>query len=102
VPSVFTLVVRFDLPDAAAARAFDELTAAAVPLIRAHEPGTLVYETYGVEGEPLARVFYEVYRDRDAHAEHERQPHTAAFLSTVRTLVAQTRVEFLSPVEPAT
>jgi quinol monooxygenase YgiN len=96
VPNVFTLVVRFELPNAAAARAFDELTATAVPLIRAHEPGTLVYETYSVEGEPLARVFYEVYRDRDAHAEHERQPHTAEFLAAVRTLVAHTRVEFLA------
>jgi quinol monooxygenase YgiN len=102
VRTVFTLVVRFDLPNAAAARAFDDLTAAAVPLIHAHEPGTLVYETYDVEGEPLARVFYEVYRDRDAHAEHERQPHTAAFLTTMRTLVTQTRVEFLSQTSSAT
>jgi quinol monooxygenase YgiN len=93
---VFTLVVRFDLPDASAARAFDELTAAAVLLIRTREPGTLVYETYAVEGEPLARVFYEVYRDRDAHADHERQPHTAAFLTTLRSLVARTRVEYLA------
>lgn len=97
--NVFALVVRFDLPGESAARAFDELTAAAVPLIRAREPGTLVYETYAVEGDPLARVFYEVYRDRDAHAEHERQPHTAAFLTTVRTLVAGTRVEFLSQTQ---
>lgn len=99
---MFALVVRFDLPDASAARAFDELTAAAVPLIRAHEPGTLVYEPYAIEGEPLARLFYEVYRDRDAHAEHERQPHTAAFLTAVRALVSQTRVEHLSRTEPAT
>ena len=96
MPKVFTLVVRLDLPDAAAARTFDELTSAALPLIRAYEPGTLVYDTYRVEGEPLARVFYEVYRDRDAHAEHERQPHTAAFLTTVHTLVVRTRVEFLA------
>ena len=99
---MFALVVRFDLPDASAARAFDELTATAVPLIRAHEPGTLVYEPYAIEGEPLARLFYEVYRDRDAHAEHERQPHTAAFLTAVRALVSQTRVEYLSRTEPAT
>jgi len=99
---VFTLVVRFDLPDEAAVRAFDELTAAAVPLIHAHEAGTLVYETYAVEGEPLARVFYEVYRDRDAHDEHERQPHTAAFLTAVRALVSQIRVEYLSPAQRAT
>jgi quinol monooxygenase YgiN len=102
VRTVFALVVRFDLPDAAAARTFDGLTAAAVPLIHADEPGTLVYQTYGVEGEPLARLFYEVYRDRDAHAEHERQPHTAEFLATIATLVVQTRVEFLSRVEPTT
>lgn len=99
---MFTLVVRFDLLDTSAARAFDELTAAAVPLIRAHEPGTLVYETYAVDDEPLARVFYEVYRDRDAHAEHERQPHTTAFLTTLRSLVAQTRVEYLSRTQSAT
>lgn len=101
---MFTLVVRFDLLDTSAARAFDELTAAAVPLIRAHEPGTLVYETYAVDDEPLARVFYEVCRDRDrdAHAEHERQPHTTAFLTTLRSLVAQTRVEYLSRTQSAT
>ncbi|HEY0871248.1 MAG TPA: antibiotic biosynthesis monooxygenase [Acidothermaceae bacterium] len=98
---MFALVVRFDLPDGASAREFDELTAAAVPLIHSHEPGTLVYETYAVEGEPLARLFYEVYRDRGAHGEHERQPHTAKFLATIATLVAQTRVEYLSQVEPS-
>ena len=42
----------------------------------AAEPGTLVYQPYTVEGEPLARIFYEVYRDRAAHADHELQPHT--------------------------
>jgi quinol monooxygenase YgiN len=100
VRSVFALVVRFDLPDAAAATAFDELTARAVPIIRAREPGTLVYEPHLVEGELLARVFYEVYRDREAHAEHERQPHTMLFLAAVRGLVTATRVEFLSPQQP--
>jgi quinol monooxygenase YgiN len=100
VARVFALVVRFDLPDEAAARAFDELTARAVPLIRAREPGTLVYETHLVNEEPLARVFYEVYRDREAHAEHERQPHTMQFLAGVRALVTTTRVELLSPQLP--
>lgn len=97
---VFALVVRFELPDAAAAQAFDELTAQAVPLIRAYEPGTLVYEPHSVDGEPLARVFYEVYRDREAHAEHERQPHTMQFLARVQALVTTTRVELLKPQLP--
>ena len=91
------MVVRFELPDAAAVQAFDALTAEAVPLIRAREPGTLVYDPHTVEGAPLARVFYEVYRDREAHAEHERQPHTEQFLIALRALVAETRVEVLSP-----
>jgi quinol monooxygenase YgiN len=100
VRSVFALVVRFELPDAATATVFDELTAQAVPLIRAREPGTLVYEPHLVEGEALARVFYEVYRDREAHAEHERQPHTMQFLAGIRALVTTTRVELLSPQQP--
>ncbi len=97
---VFALVVRFDLPDAAAAEAFDELTAHAVPLIRANEPGTLVYEPHAVEGEPLSRIFYEVYLDREAHAEHERQPHTMTFLAGIGALVAAARVELLTPQLP--
>jgi quinol monooxygenase YgiN len=98
---MFTLIVRFELPDAAAGQAFDNLTAHAVPLIRALEPGTLVYEPHTVEGEPLARVFYEVYEDREAHAEHERQPHTVQFLAAVRALVTHVRVELLLPQLPA-
>jgi quinol monooxygenase YgiN len=92
---MFTLLVRFDLPDAAAAAAFDRLVAHAVPLIREREPGTLTYDTYTVEGEPLARVFYEVYADAAAHADHERQPHTTEFLTAVRAIVTSIRVEQL-------
>lgn len=92
-----TLIVRFDLPDAAAAERFDELTAATVPLIRSREPGTLTYQPYTVEGEPLARVFFEVYRDREAQAEHERHPHTAEFLAAVRETITSIRAESVTP-----
>lgn len=92
---MYTLLVRFDLPDAAAAEAFDRLAAETVPLIHEREPGTLTYDTYTVDGEPLARVFYEVYADADAHAAHEVQPHTAEFLTAVRALVVSIRVERL-------
>lgn len=90
---MYTLIVRFDLPDTAAAERFDELAAAAVPLIRSDEAGTLTYQPYAVDGEPLARVFFEVYRDREAHGEHERQPHTVEFLSDVRDIVTSIRAE---------
>ena len=94
---MFALVVRFDCRDEAAAARFDELTAAAVRQITASEPGTLVYATAAVEGEPLARVFYEVYRDRDAFRAHEEAAHVRAFHAAKDPLLTSTRVEFLTP-----
>ncbi len=84
-----------------AAAAFDQLVADAVPLIHDREPGTLTYDTYTVEGDPLARVFYEVYADAEAHAEHERQPHTVDFLNAVRAIVSNIRVEQLHASDDA-
>ncbi|MFJ1454895.1 putative quinol monooxygenase [Nocardia sp. N2S4-5] len=95
---MFALVVRFDLQDAAKADGFDQLVAETVDGITRHEAGTLVYSTHVVEGEPLARVFYEVYRDRAAFDDHERQPHTKHFLSERDRYVSSARVEFLTPV----
>jgi len=49
-----------------------------------------------VEGEPGARVFYELYRDREAFQAHERQPHVVTFLGQRDQYMAQPpRVEFL-------
>ena len=94
---MYVLVVRFDLPDSASATAFDELVRGAVPAIRASEPGTLTYTTHTVSDEPLARVFYEAYRDRAALDEHETRPATAAFLEQIRALNPTVRVEVASP-----
>ena len=96
---MFALVVRFDLHDQDAAAAFDALVADVLPQITALEPGTLVYATHTVEDEPLARVFYEVYTDRDGHRAHEAAPHTARFLAAKDRYVREVRVDFLtSPV----
>lgn len=95
---MFAIVVRFDLHDAESATRFDVLVDEVVPGIRADEPGTLTYSTHAVRGEPLARVFYEVYRDEEAHAAHERRPATAEFLREVRTLTRAIRAEFLTDV----
>ena len=94
---MLALVVRFDVPDEAAARAFDALVAEVLPGIRAEEPGTRVYATHAVQGEPLARVFYEVYDDPAALEAHEARPGTARFLERVRELVSAVRVELLTP-----
>jgi quinol monooxygenase YgiN len=94
---VFALVVRFDLTDADKAAEFDKLVSKTVDSIHRLEPGTLVYATHAVDGEPLARVFYEVYRDRAAFDEHEQQPHTVRFLTERENYVSSFRVEFLAP-----
>ncbi len=94
---MFALVVRFDCRDAAAAAEFDELTAEVVREITAKEPGTLGYATHAVEDEPLARIFYEVYRDRDAFQEHEDAEHVRRFHARKDPLLTGTRVEFLRP-----
>lgn len=91
---MYGLVVRFDLHPGAE-DAFDELVAATVDGIRAHEPGTLIYATHLVDGEPSVRVFYELYADYAAFEEHERQPHTRAFLGERDNYVAAARVERL-------
>lgn len=96
---MFALVVRFDLRDAEAAAAFDDLLAEALPLITTREPGTLVYATHTVADEPLARVFYEVYVDRAAHAAHEAAPHTAHFLAAKDQYLTGVRVDYLSTPE---
>jgi quinol monooxygenase YgiN len=95
---MFGLVVRFELRDQASAAAFDQLVSETGRGIAASEPGTLVYVTHRVEGAPLARVFYEVYRDREAFDEHERQAHTLRFLDERDKYIASTRVEFVNPV----
>jgi len=93
---MFGLVVRFRLKDGAADD-FDRLAEMTVPEIHRREPGTLVYAVHEVEGEPNVRVFYELYRDRAAFDEHERQEHTRRFLAErERYLSEPPQVDFLA------
>ena len=95
---MFGLVVRFEVRDAAAAAEFDRLTALAVEQIKTLEPGTRVYATHTVDGEPLARVFYELYADDDAFAVHEQAEHVHRFHADKDPLLTgPPRVEFLRP-----
>lgn len=93
---MFGLSVRFTCRDADSAAGFDRLVAETVPEIRAHEPGTLVYAVHTVEGKPLERVFYELYRDRAAFDAHEGQPHTRRFLASREQFLSSAEVDFLS------
>jgi quinol monooxygenase YgiN len=93
---VFGLVVRFTCKDEASAEAFDQLVAATIEQIQQHEPGTLVYASHKVEGRPLMRIFYELYRDRAAFDAHEQQEHTKHFLRSRDLYVASYEVDWLS------
>ncbi|WP_406170058.1 putative quinol monooxygenase [Streptomyces sp. NBC_00996] len=88
---MFGLFVRFTCKDDVAAAAFDDLVARTGELIRANEPGTVVYAVHRVDGRPLERVFYELYRDKSAFEEHESKDYVRAFLSE--------REQYLSGIE---
>ena len=92
---MFGLCVRFTCKDEASAEAYDRLVAETVEAIKANEPGTLVYATHLVEGQPLQRIFYELYRDRAAFDAHEASGHTRRFLSERAALLESTEVDFL-------
>ncbi|MEV4092745.1 putative quinol monooxygenase [Streptosporangium saharense] len=92
---MFGLMVRFTCKDQASAEAFDQLTGQTVERIRKNEPGTLVYATHLVEGQPLQRIFYELYEDRVAFDTHEAQEHTRHFLNARDDLLTSVEVDFL-------
>ncbi|MFE9972436.1 putative quinol monooxygenase [Streptomyces hirsutus] len=92
----FGLFVRFTLREGMG-EAFDALVKETEAGIRAHEPGTLVYVCQTVEGAPNERIFFEVYADRAAFDEHERQPHTLRFLSERTQYIEKTEVDWLQP-----
>ncbi len=55
---MFGLCVRFTCKDEASAEACDRLVAQTVEAIKNDEPGTLVYASHLVDGQPLQRIFY--------------------------------------------
>ncbi|MEU2438525.1 antibiotic biosynthesis monooxygenase [Streptomyces rubradiris] len=94
----FSLVVRFTLRDEKAAAGFDELCARTLEGIKASEPRTLAYVIHTPEGEPLVRVFYELYADRAAFDAHEDQSHTKRFLAEREQYLAGVEVTFLDAI----
>jgi quinol monooxygenase YgiN len=92
---VFGLMVRFTCKDEASAERFDRLVAELIERIEVEEPGTLVYAAHRVEGRPLQRIFYELYRDEAAFDAHEEQEHTRRFLDGRGELLASVDVDRL-------
>jgi quinol monooxygenase YgiN len=93
---MFGLSVRFTCKDEASAQAHDRLVAETMEGIRAHEPGTLVYAVHTVKDHPLQRIFYELYRDREAFEAHGAAPHTRRYLAERDQYLTSTEVDWLS------
>ncbi|QXJ22534.1 antibiotic biosynthesis monooxygenase [Actinomadura graeca] len=93
---MFGLMVRFTCKDEDSAEAFDRLVAETIRKIETEEPGTLVYAVHGVDGQPLQRIFYELYRDRSAFDAHEEQEHVRRFLDARDELLASVEVDRLN------
>ena len=95
---MFGLVVRFTCKDETSAAAFDDLVARTGEQIRANEPGTVVYAVHRVDGRPLQRIFYELYRDKAAFDDHESKDYVRAFLAERDDYLSSTEVDFLDLV----
>jgi quinol monooxygenase YgiN len=93
---MFGLCVRFTCKDETSAKEYDRLVAETVEQIKAHEPGTLVYAAHRVDGEPLVRIFYELYQDKAAFEAHEAAPHTRRYLAEREQYLAGTEVDRLT------
>ncbi|MFD5555707.1 putative quinol monooxygenase [Streptomyces sp. NPDC127068] len=92
---MYGLMVRFTCKDEDAAASFDELVARTGEQIRTNEPGTVVYTVHRVDGRPLERIFYELYRDVTAFEEHEAQHYVREFLATRERFLVSTQVDRL-------
>lgn len=93
---MFGLFVRFTCKDEAAAAAYDQLVAKTIEAIKANEPGTLLYASHLVDGQPLQRIFYELYQDKAAFEAHEAAPHTRRYLDERGQYLASTEVDWLT------
>ncbi|WP_405804067.1 putative quinol monooxygenase [Streptomyces sp. NBC_01187] len=92
---MFGLMVRFTCKNEESAAQFDALVSRTGELIKENEPGTLVYAVHRVDGRPLERIFYELYRDKDAFETHESQDYVRTFLDQRDLYLADVQVDRL-------
>ena len=71
---------------------FDRLAEQTAEEVRIREPDTLVYVIHLVPNAPMQRIFYEIYRNRDAFDSHENQPYMKRFVADRRACVLATNV----------
>lgn len=55
-----------------------------------------MYASHLVDGQPLQRIFYELYKDKAAFEAHEASPHTRRYLDQRGQYLASTEVDWLT------
>lgn len=55
--------------------------------VRANEPGTLTYTVHRSTGDPTVYLFYEVYRDQAAFAQHGGSPAMQSFFGAMPSIL---------------
>ena len=93
---MYGLVVRFTCKDQASAEAYDQLVAETIEQIKTGEPGTVIYASHTVRDQPLQRIFYELYQDKDAFDAHEASAHTRRYLAERGQYLDATEVDWLT------
>ncbi|MCX4781722.1 putative quinol monooxygenase [Streptomyces sp. NBC_01264] len=96
---MFSLIARFTFTSEAAVRGFDALAVELASEVRRSEPRTLTYLVHAVADDPLVRVFYEVYQDREAFEAHQKTPHTQRFFAAYEQFTNDLQVDVLTPLE---
>ena len=90
-PGTYGRILIFTLLDDRVAD-FDRLAEQTAEEVRTREPDTLVYVIHLVPNVPLARIFYEIYRDQAAFYSHESQPYMQRFAADRGSCVLATNV----------
>jgi quinol monooxygenase YgiN len=88
---LYGLIAIYTLAEGATAE-FDALAERVVEDVRTAEPDALVYAVHSVPNADMQRIFYEVYRDRMAYEDHQRQPHILRFEADRAPYVLATNV----------
>lgn len=90
----YTILVEFALHDGGLPRFIDLIRENATASL-AREPGCERFDVLVPEGERQRVILYEIYTDKEAFAEHCRQPHYHAFDQAAGSLVQSKRVTVL-------
>jgi quinol monooxygenase YgiN len=79
---------------------FERLFGELRELVRAHEPGCILYSLLKSRTKAGAYVVHEPYRDQAALEAHQEAPHRAVYFPKMRAILDNITVEYFDGVIP--